>query len=246
MSMTELDQIRLRRALDDYATVPAHLVTADELADAAQANLEAIRGEQEPDLTKLTAKTIGKTTEALAAWSRRAEREAAATRILSHAQNLQASAWFEAMDGTHETFRAPFNAAAETFTRALDELDGHTDPGHAVRCYRSETHRTLIDAANILCDLAAVRDALAVISKANLASTAYDHPTRLVTFPSLDVFSRLLPVRAGHHGRGTLEWFAAVLTIPGTRIQWNTPAEQEAILATLPSESTAYTASAGA
>lgn len=141
-----------------------------------------------------------------------------------------------------ETLREPFNAAAHAFSTALEELDGNTDAGFAVAMNRSDAHRALTSAAQILTDLTGIRNVLASACRtAVLPSDLYDAPTRTARFASKDVFARALPVKAGHFSRGSLDWYAAILSIPGTGIAWQTPDEQEAHVAGLPAQSPAYT-----
>lgn len=229
--------------------IPAEVTDADALHTAVTTYREATYGAPEPDLSTLTADNIADTTDALLAYKGREARGRAVDELLGAAELRAVRAWSQAVPDLMEAFRAPFDDLAAKFTEALHTLgpagaanaDAAIDQGHA------DAREVLVDTAAQLGTLIRVRDELAEYDKATkLPATNYDHPTRIATFPSHDVFARVLPVRTAGKTRGSREWLVALASIPGVTLKWQTPAEQDAQVTAMPRESTAYTASASA
>ena len=144
---------------------------------------------------------------------------------LVHDQSAELAAWMRASRPIMEALRAPFDTAATAYTA-----------GDAT-------------ALPTLCALGQIRDLLAEgwpppitqhgdVTTLQVRSQAdggeFERSIRVLDVGSVWCAERLLPCATRGTTRLSPAWFAAVLTIPGLKIKWQTPTDQVAMAWRLP------------
>lgn len=226
--LTTRDTQIIAGACDTFKVArPKYVVDAQKLVDAAGTLVADTAAETVPDLGTLSLENMRAIHAQMSTISTKPERLGAAVKIQSQAQQALLIAWMRASSGLLEAFRAPFDKAVGRFTQALTDLGGDLDASRAVASGRHKEHAALTQAAADLGDLARVRDALALASTLDVGHPVLEREGRILTFPNGDSVINTLSSRTQGAGRYEAPWFAAVLGIPGVRIEWHTPAEQQ-------------------
>lgn len=101
-----------------------------------------------------------------------------------------------------------------------------------------------------LTELGKVRDVLTLAwQPPKLKSDQVEVYSRVLTIPSMKSLIEKIPQVLGgpfstYAGRYEGEWFAAVTSIPGVRLEWHTPTDQIALYSILPNRTPAEEAAA--
>ncbi len=218
----------LTSACDTYAIpTPQAVIDATALVTAADELLAAIRAEQPPTLAGLTVNTLAATVDAYLARETHATRATIAENIAREANTLRATAWMGAGSNLSGAFRKPFDEAAATFTAQLALVGGHISADLRAVAAVSPEHRALIDAADDLERLGAVRDILAGMHRADVGHDKVERLGRVLHLPSMRAVARSIPVQTEGHRPYEAEWWAGVASVPGVVIKWHTPTEQQ-------------------
>jgi len=232
--MSNMDRHFILNAAETYGiTHPDYLTTAQTFLEAAQTYQAKAAALTQPTLEDVTAKTISVKVDAVLAFAQQTERLTLAARVVAIADGQVETAIMRFKGVLMVELAKPFDKAASKYMAVYD-----TNP---LAPQDMATVATLLD-------LMRMRDLLATSARTrnDLPGEVYDWPTRVATLPDKDVLARKIPVRTGDCRRDSVEWFNGMLSIPGVRLKWQTPAQQAAHAAALPRESTAYTASASA
>ena len=230
-----MDRYLILNAADTYDIAhPDYLVTALTFLEAAKSYQAKVAALTVPTLDGVNATNIAQTIDAVLAFAQQAERLTLATRVVAIADSAVESAIMRFEVVLMTDLAKPFDEAAEAFMAVYDSNPtAPQDPATVAT----------------LCALIRLRDQLGARSsriRNDLPGDMYDLPTRVTVLPSKDIFHAKIPVRAGHLRHDSIEWVNAMLSIDGVRLKWQTPAQQAAQVASLPRESTAYTASPAA
>ncbi|MCR6491712.1 hypothetical protein [Cellulomonas sp. P24] len=218
----------LRGACDEFnVPVPAVVLEADALNDAAVNLLNSIRTETAPDLSGLTVKNLKATHEQIVAQGSHDAREQAAAVIVQQAASRLTDAWHQSTTALMAAFREPFDRAAEIFTTNLRVLGGNVDAVRAIDDSQHGEYRALMSAAADLATLGRLRDGLASAHLADVGNPKIERLGRVLTLPDLDVATRKIPAKVEGLGRFEPKWWAALAGIDGVVIKWHTPAEQQ-------------------
>lgn len=232
--MLDSDLTALGDACATFAVpVPKAVITATATKTEADTLLAEIRAEQPASLDGMTARTVREIHHAMLASSTRAERERAAETIAHKAKCLVHDAWFASAGHLLEAFREPFNREVATFANLLDALGGNTDADAAIDADLAAEHRAITLTARRLRQLAAVRWILGSTHLIDVGMSGGSDNLRrhgqVMTFPDLATVVNRLNGRVSDHPVHSLEWWAAALSVPGLRIEWHTPDEQQTI-----------------
>lgn len=224
--------------------VPKRLAEADRVAALAQAACMRVLQEIEPAIVGLTVKNLAARIDQLATWTAMsAHRQAAATAVQSQAEKEQRDIWTEAIDELHQLLAPKFADAADRLLAALEELGGELAIDVNVAHGRGDAHRAGTEAA---ADLEALRTASSILhGRLPVSDTPFWKWSRIVALPTyataawLDSIARRGATPLHDAAEGDLRWWANLAREPGVRLQWHTPAEQEAMrvhLMSLPTE----------
>ena len=216
-----MERYFLDNAAETYGvTVPGYLADAKAFLDAATTYRTEVEQTAQPTLEGVTAKTIGKTIDAILAAAQRGERLTLATRVETIADGLLTDAYARFKLVLMTDLAAPFDKAAVEFMAVYDRApDAPQDPALVAT----------------LGELVRLRDEFAGrVGQSTPQGDAYDLPTRCAVLPYRDVIAVTVPARTHALQRGSLEWLNAMLSVEGVRLKWHSPAQQAAHVAALP------------
>ena len=219
--MSAMERNTLSTAARTYGvTKPDYLLEAEAFLAAATKYRIEVETAAQPTLAGVNAKNIAKRIDAILAAAQNGERLTLATRVEVIANGDVETAYMRFQGVLMTALAKPFDELASRFMAAYDSApDAPQDQALVAK----------------LGELVRVRDQMAgTVGQSTPQGAAYDLPTRCALLPYRDVIAVTVPARTRMLQRGSIEWLRAMLSVEGVRLRWNTPAQQAAHVAALP------------